>query len=126
MHLCLYVVLMMTTILVSAGRKTEEPKKKKSNFSGAASGILGQYRVPAMLLVGGAYGGVFALPLSPSDTFVQQIAKRTYIVIGVATVAGTATRNSMHGQHLLEHTIFRCIAHNHCSHNGHRQALSSG
>lgn len=56
------------------------------DFSGAASGVLGSYRVPAMLLVGGAYGGVFALPLNSADSIVMQLAKRSYIIVGLLTV----------------------------------------
>jgi len=57
-----------------------------ADFTSAAVAILGSYRIPSMLVAGAAYGGVFALPLSIGDEMVKQLAKRTYILIGLGTV----------------------------------------
>mmetsp|Transcript_19715 Transcript_19715/g.19819 ORF Transcript_19715/g.19819 Transcript_19715/m.19819 type:complete len:223 (-) Transcript_19715:84-752(-) len=56
------------------------------DFSGEASGLFGSYRIPAMLVAGAAYGGMFALPLNADDSMLAQISKRTYILIGIITV----------------------------------------
>lgn len=74
--------------LFSGGGSSTIEGEKDKDFSGEAAGVLGSYRVPAMLLVGGAYGGVFALPLlAEADSFLVSMSKRTYMIIALATVA---------------------------------------
>mmetsp|Transcript_10360 Transcript_10360/g.10439 ORF Transcript_10360/g.10439 Transcript_10360/m.10439 type:complete len:269 (+) Transcript_10360:83-889(+) len=62
------------------------PAQELSDFSGQVTGLLNSYRVPAMLIAGAAYGGVFALPILLDDTMIKQFGKRTYILVGLATV----------------------------------------
>ena len=60
--------------------------KRIADLSGAASGIFSSYRIPAALLAGAAYGGTFSMPLIQSEDLSKQLIKRTYVVIGLATV----------------------------------------
>ncbi|KAJ1431281.1 hypothetical protein B484DRAFT_426751 [Ochromonadaceae sp. CCMP2298] len=57
------------------------------DFSTAAAGIFNSYRIPSLAAAAAAYGGVYALPLSASDQLVQQMAKRSYLLLGLFTTA---------------------------------------
>ena len=57
-----------------------------SVLSQAATGIFSSYRIPAALLAGAAYGGTFNMPLNMNDDLSKQLIKRSYVVIGLATV----------------------------------------
>ena len=62
------------------------PKGKMLDFSSAATSIFSSYRIPAMLIAGAAYGGTFAMPLKMEEDLTYQLIKRSYVVIGLATV----------------------------------------
>lgn len=63
-----------------------EGMAKIADLSGAASGIFSSYRIPAALLAGAAYGGTFSMPLKMDEDLSKQLIKRSYVVIGLATV----------------------------------------
>jgi hypothetical protein len=61
-------------------------KRGEPDFSAAASGIFSSYRIPAALLAGAAYGGTFSTPLNMNDNLSKQLSKRSFVVVGLATV----------------------------------------
>jgi len=72
--------------LTQKAHATDYDGRELKDYSAAAAGLFGTYRVPAALFAGASAGAAFAMPIAGSDAPREAVVKRLYSILMVGSL----------------------------------------